>query len=79
MKRLVTYKDDGIGFSITCADCPLLPELMTLGQSPRPCISGIITNVQGRVPIAECKHYQKDSIDSQGAQNLSVECGKEGA
>jgi hypothetical protein len=76
MRRTVTFKDEGISFSISCRDCPLLPALETLGQNPRPCISGLITNMQGFVPVAECEHYQKDSIDSQGAQNLSVECRK---
>ena len=79
MKREVKFKDEGIGFSISCADCPLLPALETLGQKPRPCVSGIMTNMQGPVPVAECEHYGKNSIANEEGNRLSIECGKESA
>lgn len=76
MKREAKYSEDGIGFSIGCDDCPLLPALQTLGQKPRPCASGIMTNMQGHVPIAECEHYAKDSIGNEPSGKLSINCNK---
>lgn len=79
MRRAVTFKDEGIGFSILCPDCPLLPALKTLGQNPRSCISGLMTNIQGPVPVGQCEYYQKDSITNDEGNRLSVDCGKEDA
>jgi hypothetical protein len=77
MKRSVTYKEEEITFRIDCADCPLSDALKTLGKEPRPCISGIMTNMQGHVPIATCEHYKKDSIENTDGNGLAIECGKE--
>lgn len=78
MKRQVTFdeKDGGV-FRIECKSCPLIPALETLGEKPRPCIAGIVTNMQGPVPLDTCKHYSKDSISNGDDKTLWVECGKE--
>jgi len=79
MKRAITFKDEGLTFRIDCADCPLSDALKTLGQEPRPCISGIMTNMQGPVTVGTCEHYKKDSIENTADNGLSIECGKESA
>ena len=78
MKRIVTYTDEGHGvFHIDCADCPLIPAFVALDKKPESCIAGIVTNVQGYVPIHTCKHYQKNSIANEPEKKLSIICGKE--
>lgn len=79
MKRAVQFKEEEITFAITCDKCPLKPHLEALGQPPRACVSGIMTNMQGPVPVASCEHYKKDSISNDADKSLMLECGKEDA
>lgn len=53
-------------------NCPLLPHLKALGEKPRPCVSGLATNVQGAVPIGSCdhKHGEIEEVNSK----LVVHC-----
>jgi hypothetical protein len=76
MKRIVEYKEEIGVFSITCPDCPLLTAFEELNQKPWACVSGMVTNMQGHVPIHTCKHYTKDSIANEAEKKLSIECGK---
>lgn len=79
-KRIVTFtEEEGGVFHIDCADCPLIPAFKALDQKPHACIAGIVTNMQGPVPIHTCKHYQKDSIANEPEKKLSIICGKEDA
>lgn len=77
MKREVTYKEELSVFSIDCATCPLIPAFQLLEQKPTACVSGMVTNMQGHVPIHTCKHYAKDSISNGDNKTLWIECGKE--
>jgi hypothetical protein len=80
VKRIVTYTEESGGvFHIDCATCPLIPAFQALEQKPAACVSGIVTNMQGHVPIHTCKHYQKDSIASEPEKKLVIICGKEDA
>jgi hypothetical protein len=80
MKRQVEYTEpNDIGFRISCATCPLIPALKELDEEPRPCVSGIVTNVQGPVVMGTCKHYKPDSVSNGEGKTLWLECGKEDA
>jgi hypothetical protein len=80
MKRIVTYtEEEGGVFHIDCATCPLIPAFQALDKKPEACMAGMVTNVQGHVPIHTCKHYVKDSIANEPGKILSIQCGKEGA
>lgn len=78
MKKTVKLERGEMGFwSIVCPDCPLAPHLKALELEARPCISGMSTNCQGAVPLASCKHYEKDSADFTGKGKKakgSVQC-----
>lgn len=74
-RREVQVEADLIGFSITCPTCPLLPHLEALGQKPRSCVAGLITNVQGAVPLNSCEFYTKDSISSE--KPATLECARD--
>jgi hypothetical protein len=80
MKREVTYTEEKGGiFHIDCQTCPLIPAFQALDQKPQACVAGLVTNIQGHVPINTCKHYQKDSIANEPEKKLSIICGKEDA
>lgn len=55
-------------------ECPLRPHTDALGKKPPRCASGMMTNVQGAVPIHLCKYYQQDSIVKDG-DLMTVMCG----
>lgn len=73
VKRSVEFSDKGIGFTVTCKFCPLLPHTEALGQKPKSCIAGIVTNMQGPIPMGTCEHLEKDSIKSEN-KSLSIIC-----
>ena len=77
MKRLVKYEESLGIFSIYCDECPLIPAFKELGQKPKACMAGMVTNIQGHMPIHTCDHYAKDSIANEPNNGLSIECGKE--
>lgn len=78
MKRQVTYTEKNGGvFHIDCTSCPLIPAFKALDKKPEACIAGIVTNMQGHVPIQTCKHYAKDIISNGEEKTLWIECGKE--
>jgi len=79
MKRQVSYAEELGVFHIDCADCPLIPAFKALDQKPTACVSGMVTNIQGHMPIHTCKHYAKDSISNGENKTLWIECGKEDA
>ena len=76
--QFVPDKKSPVGaWEVTCAECPMIPHLVALEMPVKPCLSGIITNVQGPVPIGVCKHYAKDSIASDGkgkSKKLTLTC-----
>ena len=78
MSLQVEFKDEGVTFEIRCATCPLLPHFEAIGTAAQPCVAGVMTNLQGPVPIKSCDHYIKDSIANVVADNsLSIKCRKE--
>ena len=77
MKREVKYKEELGVFDISCEACPLIPLFKELDQKPQACLAGMVTNMQGHVPIHTCKHYVKDSISNGDDKTLWIECGKE--
>lgn len=74
--KVVAEKGSIIGaWSLTCADCPLLPHLKALGEKPRDCAYGIQTRVQGAVTLGTCQHYEKESVKADG-KKLTIGCQK---
>jgi hypothetical protein len=65
MKRKAELEvtDKGLGWSMTCKECPLLPHLTALKEKRRICTGGIITNAQGPVVLGGCEYLVKDSLD----------------
>ena len=69
-------KDKEIFWVIECEECPLKEALKLLNQQPKMCVSGIITNVQGCVTIANCEFLNRD-IEPEGVgKNLKIDCKK---
>lgn len=79
MQREVTYKEELGVFSIDCATCPLIPAFKALGQKPQSCVAGMVTNMQGHMPIHTCKHYGRKSLANGENKTLNIQCGKEDA
>ena len=79
MKRIVSYAENLGVFHIDCAECPLIPAFTALDKKPESCVSGMVTNMQGHMPIHQCKHYAKDSIANEPEKKLSIQCGREDA
>jgi len=77
MKRIVTYQKSLGVFNISCPDCPLNVHADALGVKRKDCVAGMVTNMQGHVPIHQCEHYKKDSIANEPEKQLSIICGKE--
>lgn len=80
MKLKAVLENGGITFSVTCVDCPLAPHAIALEQKPPVCVAGVITNMQGAVPVNSCKHMKKNGLVSEGhgkKAQLYVECLKE--
>jgi hypothetical protein len=52
-----TYTEGAAGiWSLTCAECPLIPHAEALGQKAPDCMGGIATNMQGPIVMHRCKH-----------------------
>ena len=64
----------GQPWAIRCDGCPMKPHTDAFGQSAPICASGLMTNLQGAVPVHLCKHYTKESIRNDNGA-LTVECG----
>lgn len=82
MRRIVTPErlNDCIGgWRIMCAECPLLPHLVALGMPAKPCANGISTKIQGAITMSTCEHYEKESIESDTAKVVTLNCRKEAA
>jgi hypothetical protein len=74
-RRTVVLSEGDAGiFSIECQECPLKLHTDALGQKAPSCVHGIITNMQGAIPLGTCKHYEKDSIVVEG-KTLVILCG----
>ena len=70
MKAKLEQTDKGLGWHMICEECPLLPHLKALKKEARYCQGGIITNVQGPVPLTICEYYVKDSFQ----EDLTFKC-----
>ena len=67
MNRETKFNEGDAGiFEVTCETCPLLPHLNALGQKPRPCMAGIVTNVQGPVVLKKCEHLDDKGAETKG-------------
>lgn len=53
-------------WAIKCATCPLKPHTNALGLPTQACASGVMTHVQGAVPLNMCKHYVRESVKFEG-------------
>lgn len=80
VQRIVSLrfdKESCVGaWEIICDDCPIKPHLDALGMKPKSCAAGIQTNMQGAIPLAQCEHYENDSIKSEG-ETLKLTCRKQ--
>ena len=61
-------------WDVISKECPMLPHLLALGMTPKSCFAGVVTNIQGVVPLAFCKHYVKESFKADG-QKKTIQCG----
>ena len=69
LKARTVIDDENIGaWHIESDDCPLDFE----GMRPQ-CVVGIVTNMQGPVPLNFCKHCNKDG-NFDGLAGCQVEC-----
>jgi len=76
VRRRVKFTEGNAGiWDLSCSTCPLLAHTEALGEKPRVCAHGIITNIQGPVPMGTCKHHQKDSLVNEGG-SLFLLCTK---
>jgi hypothetical protein len=62
LKAIPELRDDGLIWAMVCKECPLLPHLTALKEKPRDCQGGMMTNVQGAVPLGKCEYYVEDSF-----------------
>ena len=78
--RAVKYAEGNAGlWSMTCAECPLLPHAEALGQSAPECAGGIATNMQGPVLLRSCKHLEPDSFANAADNAITVRCNHDQA
>jgi hypothetical protein len=77
MKRIVEYGESLGVFNIHCPTCPLHVHSDALGSKRQDCIAGMVTNMQGHIPIHTCKHYAKDSLANEPEKKLSIQCQME--
>ena len=63
----------GDPWSVLCDTCPMKPHTDALGQKAPICTAGMMTNLQGAVPVHLCKHYVKESIRKDG-ESFTLEC-----
>lgn len=76
-ERLGTYNEGALGlWSVTCADCPLLPHTRALGQKPPECAGGMATNMQGPIVLKRCSHLGRagDAGFRTEDEQLFVDC-----
>ena len=73
--RVVKYveKDGGL-WSMTCAECPLLPHAEALDQDAPQCASGIATTMQGPIVIKTCRHLARDSYRNNADGDITIDC-----
>lgn len=63
VRRLVVFTEGNAGvWDLTCPRCPLRIHTDALGQKPQVCAHGVITNIQGPVPMGTCKHHKAESL-----------------
>ena len=79
MKRVVDYAENMGVFNIHCPTCPLHVHSDALGTKRANCVAGMVTNMQGHMPIHHCPHYVKNSLENEPEKKLVIECGKESA
>ena len=73
--RTVKYDEGVLGmWSMTCAECPLIPHAAALGQNPPECAGGIATNMQGPVPLKTCKHLVPNSYANSEDGGITIGC-----
>lgn len=75
--RKVEFKiiDKEIGaWAVECPECPLKDALKLLEQKPRSCVTGIVTNCQGAVPLAHCDFCEGEQTFN--PDTLTIGCRK---
>ena len=76
VRRRVKFTEGIAGiWDLSCSTCPLLAHTEALGEKPRACVHGIVTNIQGPVPMGTCKHHLKDSLVNESG-SLFLLCTK---
>ena len=73
--RAVSYaeKDGGL-WSMTCAECPLLPHTEALGQAAPRCSCGIATKMQGPIALQKCGHLAPYSYANSADGGITIVC-----
>jgi hypothetical protein len=79
IQRKAEFKElskDIDAWALQSPECPLKEALDTLGQKPRSCIMGVVTNVQGAVPLTKCEFYGGDKTLTKDP--MTIGCKKRG-
>lgn len=63
----------GEPWAVFCDECPKKPHADALGLAAPKCAAGLMTNIQGAVPVHQCDHYVKESIRNDNGV-ITVEC-----
>jgi hypothetical protein len=77
-RRKIKFKDISNElemWALESSECPMKSALKTLGEKPQFCITGIITNCQGVVPLTHCKFCDGDKTFDE--TSMTIECTKE--
>lgn len=70
--------DDKAIWFARCSECPMHPHQKALGQKLQECQAGMVTNMQGPVPIHTCQHLVKQPDKQsfgESKDGLFVTCG----
>lgn len=73
MKRPIIISKDGFKWILDCPSCPLKSHLEVLKMAPRSCSVGLMTNLQGAIPISTCEYMEKDSLADE-EKGLHIVC-----
>jgi len=72
--RIIDIKLDDLICIVKCPTCPALTHTNALGIKAWDCMSGIVTNIQGFVPVKTCPHYVSDSVAIDAEKSVTLNC-----
>jgi Na+/serine symporter len=72
--RIVDVMQNNLICNLTCPTCPALTHTNALGIKAWNCMSGIVTNIQGFVPVKTCPNYVADSVAIDAEKTVTLKC-----